>query len=318
MLGTRTCTCVLRSVLLPCFLRGTGPAVHLEGVQPTTHRRPPALLTQTAGCLTDVCLCPDRSDRFFANGILDPTAGHINYFPDYFVPELSIDDFCRMFAERYLCTDDADPELRGRTLTSLWEQKKREIARRIDERDARTLHSYTVECLLYKEVNAAMRTACLRRLRSHEFKPHLDYIYHLDRALPSAVILPEHITTLYRGIKRKVSRQHYCAGKSITWQAFSSTSEKLEVALEFACSKEQKRERRPGGTVFLIEMVKSAKGISDWSQYPREAEWLFGFNTQLRVQDHRVAEQEVAPHRQALHDQGWDTARVDFILLYEV
>ena len=265
-----------------------------------------------------MCLCPDRSDRFFANGMLDPTAGHINYFPDHYKTDLSIDAFCRMFSERYLCTDD-DPAVCGQTLSVLWDRKRAQLgtAHCIDARDARTLHSYTVECRLYKEVNAAMRTACLRRLKSAAFKPHLDYIYHLDRALRSAITLPSHVTTLYRGIKRKVCRAHYAPGNTVTWHAFSSTSERLDVALEFAGPKGSGK--CPGGTVFVIKGAKSAKGIFDWSQYPEEAEWLFGFNSQFVVADPPVAEAEVARQRDAVRSLGdWDVSLVDFILLFEV
>ena len=67
----------------------------------------------------------------------------------FVVPELSIDDFCRTFSERYLCTNDDNPNLRGRTLILLWEQKKPQIARRIDERDVLT---YRLSALLARDL----------------------------------------------------------------------------------------------------------------------------------------------------------------------
>ena len=275
---------------------------------------------QEVQCCTEVCLCPDRSDRFFANGMLDPTAGLINYFPEGYTTDISIGGYCQTFADKYLCTDEDDEELFGRTLTDLWMRKHGKLcaAHRINDRDAQTLHSYTVECPLYKEINAAMRTACLRQLHSAEFKPHLDYIYHLDRALRSAVVLSADVTTLYRGITRKVSHQHYACGNTITWQAFSSTSAKLPVALEFACCKGKKEEKRPEGTVFIITDVKSAKGIAPWSQYPDEAEWLFGFNTQFHAADRWTCEAEVSKSREFFEMEGWDVSNLDFFLLHEV
>ena len=134
---------------------------------------------------TQVALCGDRSDRFFTNGIMEPTAGHINYFPGGYTTDLTLTEFCERFADKYRCTDEDNEEVDGQTLMDLWARKRGEISapHDINDRDAQALHSYTVECPLYKEINAAMREACLRVLRSVEFKPRLDYIYHLDRCV---------------------------------------------------------------------------------------------------------------------------------------
>ena len=127
------------------------------------------------------------------------------------------------------------------------------------------------------------------------------------------------IETLFRGIVRKVGDNHYRAGSTITWQAFSSSSESLDVALEFASpNSREAAHKRPTGTVFIIKQVKSAKGIAPWSQYPREAEWLFGPNTQFRVADAQRTDAEVALHRSAAEAEGWDTTGLDWILLFEV
>jgi hypothetical protein len=208
----------------------------------------------------------------------------------------------------------------GKTLLELWQAKLKtlqlqESSHPIDNRDAQTLHSYTVECPLYQQINKAMREGNDRYLHSRRFKPLLDYIYHLHRALPAAVPLSKDVTTLYRGIRYKVSKDHYKPGNHITWHAFSSTTTDLCVALQFAQSGGS---MAPNGTVFIIQGVKSPKGIARWSQHPEEEEWLYNFNAQFHVGDPYHAEQELLKHTDELNEVGWNTSDIDFIHLIEV
>ena len=56
------------------------------------------------------------------------------------------------------------------------------------------------------------------QLRAPEFQPFLDYIYFLSKAIAAADPLPSDVEFLYRGITKKLNKQLYQPGSTITWQ----------------------------------------------------------------------------------------------------
>jgi hypothetical protein len=187
---------------------------------------------------------------------------------------------------------------------------------RIDVTYSQTLHSYTVECQLYKELNKAMRQGNEEQLRAPEFQPFLDYIYFLSKAIAAADPLPSDVEFLYRGITKKLNKQLYQPGSTITWQAFSSTSQQLDVALTFACGDRTGPGAPLVGTLFVIVECKSARCIHTWSQYPEEAEWLYDMNTHFKVADNELQQFVARAVRKQL--LGQDDSNLDIIVLAEL
>ena len=67
-----------------------------------------------------------------------------------------------------------------------------------------------------------------------------------------------------------------CAGKTVCWPSFSSTSLSYRVAQEFVGEGQF-------GLIFIIE-GRSARLIEDCSKYPSEKEMLFPPNTEFKVE----------------------------------
>ena len=235
------------------------------------------------------------ADRFWANDLLTPSSGAADYgISDGFQPQ-PVEDF--LVAQDFIST--SDQAAHQGTLNELWQRARREIyiltdpnhvvrgaPKVIDKACARTLHAYTVECALYKKLNEVMRDGNQQEVRSGDFRPYLHFIYHLDRALSLALPLPYATDQrLFRGMGRKLDTYAppldfpYRKGQKVTWHAFSSTSKSLDVALTFT----RQNSNPYYGTVFIITNPKSAKGISSWSEYPDEDEWLYRYNTHFLV-----------------------------------
>ena len=66
-----------------------------------------------------------------------------------------------------------------------------------------------------------------------------------------------------------------CAGKTVCWPSFSSTSLSYRVAQDFVGEGEF-------GLIFIID-GKSARLIEDYSKFPSEKEMLFPPNTEFKV-----------------------------------
>ena len=266
---------------------------------------PKAFPEQTvAGVRTSSC------QRFHTKELLSPTYDAVTYHPEGYAPKVAeIMEFCTLM--QYHCTTD-DPEIEGRLLTELWATKRQALRdKKQDIVDAMTLYSYTVECDLYKTLNAAMRRGN-EQLQSEEFAPYLDYIYLLSRALLQGQQLGDGCTGLYRGISVRLKREDYPHGRAITWQAFSSTTQDLKVAMQFLGGDEQAR----SGTLFFIRNSRAARGISAWSQYPEEEEWLYPPNTHFRVVDRCYERDVIRMHTSLLQD--CDMSDVLMIVLAEM
>eukprot|EP00667_Euglena_gracilis_P000524 EG_transcript_524 len=136
--------------------------------------------------------------------------------------------------------------------------------------DVFALFCYTYESAAYQRSNWAMRNWDRPEAQAalELWRP---FIYHCERALQR---LPPLETVVYRGIPISFEDQ-YGLGRSFVWQSFSSTSEMLKVAMNFALS-------RPKALVFVVK-GRSGVPIRHCSHYPAEAEILFPPNLRLAV-----------------------------------
>eukprot|EP00667_Euglena_gracilis_P031426 EG_transcript_45494 len=80
---------------------------------------------------------------------------------------------------------------------------------------------------------------------------------------------------VYRGIPIGFEAAQYNKQKTFVWPAFSSTSELLKVAKNFAL-------KRSKALIFIIK-CRSGMSIRHCSRYPAEAEVLFPPNLRLEV-----------------------------------
>ena len=203
----------------------------------------------------------------------------------------------------------------GLSLLNCWASAKKRISLdkdtpRISPDHAQTIHAYTVECDLYKNLNRIMREGNMEQLYSPEYQAYVDFIYFLETSLSSATQLayrPDQC--LYRGIRHEVSASHYKPNSIITWHSFSSTTKSMDVALSFAGGSP----KEPAGTLFVLVDPKTARGISAWSQYPEEEEWLYRHNAQFKVMPD---EMESFVLRDLLTDV--DTSKLKIIILKEI
>eukprot|EP00667_Euglena_gracilis_P030139 EG_transcript_41145 len=91
----------------------------------------------------------------------------------------------------------------------------------VDAEHAAAVFAYTQDepvPQLYSRCNEACRKAgAMAEKRIALFQ---DYLYHLTHALS---VLPAFAGTTYRGIRTLMPPDSYALGKTVTWQAFSST-----------------------------------------------------------------------------------------------
>eukprot|EP00670_Eutreptiella_braarudii_P015863 CAMPEP_0174322650 /NCGR_PEP_ID=MMETSP0810-20121108/11160_1 /TAXON_ID=73025 ORGANISM="Eutreptiella gymnastica-like, Strain CCMP1594" /NCGR_SAMPLE_ID=MMETSP0810 /ASSEMBLY_ACC=CAM_ASM_000659 /LENGTH=745 /DNA_ID=CAMNT_0015434571 /DNA_START=16 /DNA_END=2253 /DNA_ORIENTATION=- len=252
--------------------------------------------------------------RFFAAELLTPQNGSVQYFGEGYIPKIDgIQAFCREMPIK--CTSD-NPVMRGKGLAELWVQKNKSLKANkedwMDSVDAQTVFTYTVESELYKTLNKSMREGSYQQLRSKKFALYIDYIYFLQKALNCAQQLNSRDKSLYRGISAKVNLAHYKPGSSITWQAFSSTTQDCQVAINFLGGTAM----APSGTLFFIRNCRAAKGIATQSAYPEEEEWLYPPNTHFRVADEAYKSDVLRLHDNIL-DQ-YDMSDVHLIVLAEL
>ena len=83
------------------------------------------------------------------------------------------------------------------------------------------------------------------------------------------------LTTVFRGIDVNVSAR-YKVGTSVVWNAFTSTTQKQDVAKSFLYGK--------AGTFFVIVAKQGAAEVGFASVFPQEAELLYDSNIEFRVQ----------------------------------
>jgi uracil DNA glycosylase len=137
--------------------------------------------------------------------------------------------------------------------------------------EAAALYLYTCESAFYRQVNAT-----LRHPDRDQIVPYLPYL----RLLFSAVSrLPARTQPLYRGVALDL-RAQYPRGRTVTWWGVSSCTSQLGVARAFLGH----RGRR---TLFEVSPVR-AVGISGFSAFTGEEEFILAPGTQLEVTDVRA------------------------------
>ena len=110
-----------------------------------------------------------------------------------------------------------------------------------------------------------------------DLQPYLDLMTHLDTSLaPLNIPLVTQDMPLFRAITIDVDDSCYAVGKTITWQAYSSSTTDPSVLVNFL--KEDK-----SGLVFVIESNKTGSDISSLLAMPAEREVLFARNSRFEV-----------------------------------
>eukprot|EP01124_Arcella_intermedia_P028948 TRINITY_DN6008_c0_g1_i6.p1 TRINITY_DN6008_c0_g1~~TRINITY_DN6008_c0_g1_i6.p1 ORF type:complete len:291 (+),score=106.34 TRINITY_DN6008_c0_g1_i6:1-873(+) len=142
------------------------------------------------------------------------------------------------------------------------------------EDEAKAIALYTHDCFGSKEDNFYFQlNNSLRKRELNEMKSLEGYLYFLYKALDK---LPNYATTIYRGIpnelKSKIEKE-YKLGRPIHWSGFSSGTENIQVAKEFAGEK---------GIIFKIK-VQNGKSIEHCSILPKEKEILLSPHIQFKV-----------------------------------
>ena len=257
-----------------------------------------------------------------AQELLSPASGAFTYPCDVtgYIPQFqSIEDVLgELPADITTCTS-SDSAFVGRPITELYTATKGRnpslvVGRSLAHlRHFQAVHSYTVECGLYKHMNKSMREGNRSYLETAEFRPYCDYMLLLRKALTCATPLDSSVDHLYRGISVPIGEDCYRQGETITWQAFSSTTRDLGVAIKFLGGEAT----RPTGTLFSIVNCSLAKGIAHWSQYPEEEEWLYAPNAQFKVAD-RLAASALTPEIARFWKKGTDPSGVRVIVLMEI
>jgi len=113
----------------------------------------------------------------------------------------------------------------------------------------------------------------LRRRKTEELKVWQNYLYFIFTALNK---LPNIETTVYRGIPSSLIetiKTNYKKKRPIHWSGFSSATEQIEVAKEFA---------GPNGILFRMKIF-TGKSIEKCSFIPGEKEILLSPNLQFKV-----------------------------------
>ena len=160
------------------------------------------------------------------------------------------------------------------------------------EAHAAALFAYTEETHLYGTLNYTMRTPHTRgNPTDDELKLYADFILHAERALGS---LPTHVSAMhedgmvYRGIRALLDPSLYSLGRHITWQSFSSSTRRQLATLDFVNTLPG---RKLQGSIFVIDSI-TAKNIRHFSAIPSEEEVLFPPNSQFKVDEVVVNNQD--------------------------
>ena len=126
---------------------------------------------------------------------------------------------------------------------------------------------------LYCCLNAALRQRAHDGTGLLQLKPILYYLFRGLEALPAAVD-----RVVYRGVPSSadVVRRLYLTGADVYWTSFTSASEDVAQAINFA-SKEG-----PGGVIFRITSV-TGRYVKWYSSMPREGEVIFSPNSSFTV-----------------------------------
>ena len=127
---------------------------------------------------------------------------------------------------------------------------------------------------LFYCLNAALHQRAHDGSKLLQLKSFLYYLFRGLEALPAAV---DHV--VYRGVPAScvvVVRQLYLTGANVYWTTFTSSSEDISTAVEFATKE------GPGGVIFRITSI-SGRYVKWYSSMPREGEVIFSPNSTFFV-----------------------------------
>jgi uracil DNA glycosylase len=137
---------------------------------------------------------------------------------------------------------------------------------RLNAHEIGALYLYTLESVLYRQLNAALRHGDRSRVR-----PYFPYLRLFFSALAK---LEPTSSSLWRGVQADL-RGQYPEGKAVTWWGISSCTPKLEVARSFLGAR---------GRRTLFEVVpRGAVSIRKFSAFDGEDEYLLAPGTRLSV-----------------------------------
>ena len=118
----------------------------------------------------------------------------------------------------------------------------------------------------YWRLNAALHQRAQDGGGLGQLKPYLYYLFRGLEALPAASN-----RTVYRGVPSSCAaavREKYLTGVDVYWTSFTSASDDLRTALEFALKE------GPGGVIFRITSL-TGRYEKWYSSMPREGEVIF-------------------------------------------
>jgi hypothetical protein len=150
------------------------------------------------------------------------------------------------------------------------------------------VHMYSIDSLLYKNVNFVLRHIPVEVAGKivKELRGLLSYIYLLQSSIHYLAMQQplEKEMVVYRGIKDTVTGldnlYHSVVGRNILWRSFTSVSRSVTVALERFISQNN-------GMLFEIHLQAGSvvADIHDYARYPSELEMLIAAYTTFRVDE---------------------------------
>ena len=136
-----------------------------------------------------------------------------------------------------------------------------------------SIRLYTME---WKKKKPSLYTLLNERLRSANRSTLIDWFLYLRLFINALAKIPSRPRLLFRGVKLNLSAD-YQMGEVVTWWAFSSCTDSMEVLESAAfCGKTGPR------TIFQIDCY-SGKDVRQYSKYPTESEVLLIAARQFRV-----------------------------------
>jgi uracil DNA glycosylase len=160
------------------------------------------------------------------------------------------------------------PSLGGQ-LRAAQEFARRTRAAPLGEHEIGALHLYTMESLLYRQLNATLRDP--DRTRATPWLPYLRLFLSATARLRGAGSVP---ASLWRGVARDLRRE-YPVGRTVTWWGVSSCTAKPAVARSFLGGR---------GRRMLFEVVPcSAVSIRSCSAFTGEDEYVLVPGARLQV-----------------------------------
>eukprot|EP00667_Euglena_gracilis_P005727 EG_transcript_5769 len=212
-----------------------------------------------------------RKTNRWGEGLDAPAAGARVFFPNGWVPQRDVAQAIAVFGH-----EPAQLEhvlLRGRQIAMGLQSV---YATLVDPEHAAAVFAYTQEdpvTQLYTKCNEACRStgaAAEKRIALYR-----DYLYHLTQALSA---LPAFAGTTYRGVRAVMPPDCYAVGKTVTWQAFTSTTQAATRTVPFLVQNGKKLQ----GSLFVLR-VKTGKDIAEFSEFQYEREVLLGLNSAFQV-----------------------------------